>query len=361
MVYSIIEFIDHILYIFISNFQRSCITLLACNVNSGSLSLNNNILWFSPENPDNEGSPSNLGNRRDPHEGSGPDNNEDSATSSNSNQENPNNSNLNENNNEGSNSNSNGDSNSDHHDSENNSPAPEEINDLEYNGPERIIDDLEILDKARKNDPEALEYLSREYGEFFEGTSKKEGLKNLEGYLEDEFPAEYKRSELEADAIEAKEKAENLEKRASQLEKEAEETTDPQKKEDLAENIELLRDKAAEEREKAEKAESASKSFVKDSSDEDSTSDEGDEKENNKSKRPMSEEQEEKKIKRQKSNNDGEDGNNSSSGGTPSGPSEPGPSGSSGSGGGNLSKVLIILGGLFETLSQVIENFMNIM
>jgi hypothetical protein len=109
------------------------------------------------------------------------------------------------------------------------------------------MDDLDILDKARNNDPEALEYLSREYGEFFEGTSKKEGLKNLEGYLVDEFPTEYKRSELEADAIEATENAENLERMASQLEKEAEETADPQKKENLAENIEALRDKAAEE------------------------------------------------------------------------------------------------------------------
>jgi len=247
MISSIIELIDQILYIFIPNFQISRITLLVCNVKSESFSLNDNIFLISGKN--SEGSTSDLNKTPDNNEGpansnnNNPDNNEEPTTSSNNNQENPHNSNLNDDNNEDSNSNSNSDSNSDYDDSENNST--EEINDLEYNGPERIMDDLDMIDKARNNDPEALEYLAKEYKEFFEDTSKEDGLDLLEHYLEKEFPGEFERSELEADAIEATEKAEDLEGKANRLEKKAEDTTDPQKKEKLYEKAEDLRGKAA--------------------------------------------------------------------------------------------------------------------
>lgn len=351
------------MYIFISEFQGSRL-LLACNINSESSNNTSNIFFFSDENPaNNEGSNSNNSSNNNP-------DNSEYSTNSNDNQENNegSNSNLNEENNEGTNSNSMGDSNSDHNDPENNDS--EEINDPEHNAPERIVDDLDIVDKAKNNDPEALEYLSREYGHFFDDTSKDKALEDIQEYLEGEFPKELERSEFEADALQAIENAEDIEKQVSELEKESEETTDPQIKENISKSIDILKDKAAEERENAEKAEFAAKSYGKDSSEEDEpyysdgngTCYEEDEKDN-KPKRPISEEEEEKQIKRQKSNNDGEDGNNSSGGtgpSTPSGPSDPGPSSSSG-GGGNLSKILIILGGLFETLSQVIENFMNIM
>jgi hypothetical protein len=228
---SIKKFIDDILYIFISEFQGSRLILLACNINSESSNNTSNIFYFSDENPDNnEGSTSNSNNSSS----NNPDTNEDST-----------NSNDNPENNEGSNSNSNGDSNSDHDDPENNDS--EEINDLEHNAPERIIDDLDIVDKAKNNDPEALEYLAREYGHFFDGTSKDEALKDIKEYLEGEFPKELERSELEADALKAIENAEDIEKQVSELEKEAEETTDSQIKENISKSIGILKDKAAEE------------------------------------------------------------------------------------------------------------------
>lgn len=73
-----------------------------------------------------------------------------------------------------------------------------------HNGPERIMDDLDLVDKARKGDQEALDELKNNYKDFFEGTSNdKEALEEIEQYLEDEFEPELERSEAEADALEA--------------------------------------------------------------------------------------------------------------------------------------------------------------
>ena len=81
----------------------------------------------------------------------------------------------------------------------------EEIKDPEHNAPERIMDDLDKVDKARNNDPDALEYLHKQYSEFFYKVSDEEALNDLEEYLEEEFIPEYKRSEREADELEAEE------------------------------------------------------------------------------------------------------------------------------------------------------------
>lgn len=311
------NFIDYILSIFIPEYR---IILSTCYVNSESSNNTSNILYFSNNNPDNN-------------EGSDSNDNQDS--------------------------NSNGDSNSNDDDDLEKESNVEEIED--HNAPERIVDDLEMVDKARKNDPEALEYLSREYRHFFDDTTKDQALRDIEEYLESEFPKELERSEYEADALEAREKAKDIRNMVDALEKAAEDTSDSEKKERISAEIEALKDRLAEEEEKAEKAERAAKSYGYDSEEY-----EEEEEENNKSKRPLSSagESEEKRNKRQKSNNDdGEDGNNSSGGGigpsSSSGPSDPGPS--NWSGGGGWSKIFVILGGLFETLSQVIENFINMM
>ena len=66
----------------------------------------------------------------------------------------------------------------------------EEVPDPEHNAPERIMDDLDVVEKAKNNDPEALEYLKREYPAFFDGNSENEALNQIEEYLEDEFPKE---------------------------------------------------------------------------------------------------------------------------------------------------------------------------
>jgi len=294
------------------------IILSACNVNSESSNNTSNILYFSNNNPDNN---------------EGPDSNDNQDP------------------------NSNGDPDDDDDDLEKESNV-EEIED--HNAPERIVDDLEMVDRARKNDPEALEYLSREYRHFFDDTTKDEALKDIEEYLESEFPKELERSEREADALEARGKAKEIENMVDQLEEQAAQTSDYKEKEEIASRIEALKEMRAKEEAKAEKAERAAQSYGAYSSEED----EEEEEENSKSKRPLSSagEGEEKRNKRQKpENNDGEDGNNSSGGGigpfSGPGPSDPGPS----NWGGGWSKIIVILGGLFETLSQVIENFINMM
>jgi hypothetical protein len=204
----------------------------------------NNINFFSNENnpENNEGSNSNSTNNSNSDE-----NNEGSN-------DNPNNNSDSEEKNsdamEVEYNDSNSDNNSDSDDSEN----VEEVKDPEHNAPERIMDDLDAVDKAKNNDPEAEEYLKREYSHFFDNTSKEEALNQIEQYLEEEFPKELKRSEHEADALKAKAKAEDIEKEIDELEKEAKETTDPQKKENLSIGIEALKDRAQEEREKAEKS-----------------------------------------------------------------------------------------------------------
>jgi hypothetical protein len=176
--------------------------------------------------------------------------------SSQNNGENSNNTsdNTNSENNENSNSDSISDSNSDSNSDDPEDVDAEEIRDPEHNAPERIMDDLDIIDKARNNDPDALEYLRREYGEFFNDTSDDQALNDIEEYLEEEFPKEHERSENEADALKAKENAEDIEKEIKELEKEAQETTDPQRKENLSLSIKVLTDRAQEERAKAEKS-----------------------------------------------------------------------------------------------------------
>jgi hypothetical protein len=174
------------------------ILLLECNVNSES---SNNIFYFSGDNPENnEGNNSSNSN----------DNSENMEDSRNS-EDNPN-----PDNNEDSDSNSNRDSTMDQDDPVDSNV--EEINDPEHNAPERIMDDLDQVDKAKNNDPDALEYLRREYNAHFDGVSVEEALKNIEEYLENEFDAEHERSEREADELDAEH--ERSEREANELDAE---------------------------------------------------------------------------------------------------------------------------------------------
>ena len=71
-----------------------------------------------------------------------------------------------------------------------------------HNAPEVLIDHLNLLDKARKGDKDALDKLKEEYEEFFKDKdSEDEGLKELEEYLDDEFGDEFHTSEKEADEL----------------------------------------------------------------------------------------------------------------------------------------------------------------
>jgi hypothetical protein len=213
----------------------------------------NNIHYFSDENNhpgNNEGSNSNFTNNSD--ENNQPDNHEESNDY-------PNNNSDSEEKNRDAMEVDNNDSNSDNGSYSDDPEYIEEIKDPEHNAPERIMDDLDVVDKAKNNDPEALEYLKREYADFFDDTSEDEALNDIEKYLEEEYPKEHKRSEHEADALKAKENAEDIEKEIDELEKEAKETTDPQIKENLSIGIGALKDRAQEEREKAE--ESTKKSY----------------------------------------------------------------------------------------------------
>jgi hypothetical protein len=242
---------DEIL-IFILKLLQGNLLLASYAINDND-EISNNINYFSNENnpENNEGSNSNsTNNSNSAAEGNNPENNE----GSNSNPNNNSDSDSEEKNKDAmevddNDSNSNNDS-SDSDDPEN----IEEVEDPEHNAPERIMDDLDMVDKARNNDPEALEYLKGEYGHFFNDTSKDEALNQIEGYLEEEFPKELKRSEHEADALKAKENAEDIEKEIDELEKEEKETTDPQIKENLSKGIGALKERAQEEREKAEKS-----------------------------------------------------------------------------------------------------------
>jgi hypothetical protein len=135
---------------------------LECNVNSES---SNNIFYFSDDNPENnEGNNSNsndnsenMEDSRNSEDNTNPENNEDSNRDSSMDLDDPVDSNV------------------------------EEIKDPQHNAPERIINDLEQVDKARKYDPDALDYLRREYNAFFDGVPVKEALKDIEEYLEKEF------------------------------------------------------------------------------------------------------------------------------------------------------------------------------
>ena len=152
-----------------------------------------------------------------------------------------NNPNNNPENNEGSNNNPNGNPNPNPNPEDDDKDDPVnidavEVQDPDYNGPEQIMDDLDMVDRARKNDPEALEYLKEEYGSFFDDTSTKEAVDDIEGYLEEEFPLELQRSEEEADAIEAREIAEREARAKAQRESEENNSKRPISEEEEKDN-----------------------------------------------------------------------------------------------------------------------------
>ena len=272
-----------------------------------------------------------------------------------------------------------------------------------YNDPEKgnfsesqkIMDDLDKVDRAKRKDSEALEDLKEEYTSFFDNNSPRTGLRDLENYLEEEFPAEERRAEHDADAKKAKENASDMRKEVIELKLKAENTTDPEIKENIQKSIDILGDRIYEEIDKSRESEEKAKRWGVEE-DQQSSSEGGEtccsgeheeeinnssELENsNKRSRSDSPEEEENRNKRQKLNDD-DDGNdddsNNSSGGTgpstPSGPSTPGSNSGPGSDSGaspdsgpsnfssNLSKIFIFLGGIFETISPVIENITTIM
>jgi hypothetical protein len=90
----------------------------------------------------------------------------------------------------------------------NSNPDPNEDSDLEkqedvienpdYNAPEQIRDDLDLLDKAKQGDEEALAEIKRQYPEFFRDNDDEQGLLEVEEYLEEEFQDELGQAELEA-------------------------------------------------------------------------------------------------------------------------------------------------------------------
>uniref|UniRef100_A0A0D2ZS52 Heme-copper oxidase subunit III family profile domain-containing protein n=1 Tax=Brassica oleracea var. oleracea TaxID=109376 RepID=A0A0D2ZS52_BRAOL len=71
----------------------------------------------------------------------------------------------------------------------------------DHNAPEKIVDDLDLVDKAKQGDNDALSILKEDYPAFFDQNSDQEGLKQVEDYLEEEFPGELEKSEREADEL----------------------------------------------------------------------------------------------------------------------------------------------------------------
>ena len=200
----------------------------------------------------------------------------------------------------------------------------------DHNAPEEIMDDLDNVDRARRNDPNALDELKREYPAFFEGKTDKEGLDDLESYLEEEFPVELKKSELEADAEEAQAKADSCIRKAEIVERIAEQLTDPEEKANLRKQGEDYRKTAEEETKRAEALDAQSKGRSNNSNNNDGNDSSG-------PSGPSS----------------GPSGSGTGPSGTGSGPSDSGPSNSSG---GTLSQILVILGGFVETILKVFEN-----
>lgn len=261
---------------------------------------------------------------------------------------------------------------------------------------QKIMDDLDKVDRAKRKDSEALEDLKEEYTSFFDNNSPRTGLRDLENYLEEEFPAEERRAEHDADSKKAKENASDMCKEVIKLKEKAENTTDPEIKENIQKSIDILRDRIYEEIDKSRESEEKAKRWGVEedqqfSSEGGETCCSGEHEEeinnsselenSNKRSRSDSPEEEENRNKRKKLNNDDgndDDGNNSSDGtgpSTPSGLSTPdsgsGPSSGSDSGASpdsgpsnfssNLSKIFIFLGGIFETILPVIENITTIM
>jgi hypothetical protein len=276
--------------IFILNFQRFLV-LPALGLNSKTLVVNTceNIVYFSSDD-DDDGS-------KTPRPYSPEENNEDDSNTPRpySPEETPalKRRKLNHEDDEEDNSNnSNNDSDSD--DLENADVT--EVDD--HNAPEKIIDDLDTIDKARKGDPDALDEIKQEYPEFFKENSDEEGLDQVEEYLEEEFEGEYERSELEADALEQNDEGDNS---AGGTGPSGSSGSDP-----------------------GPSGSSGS-----------SGSDPG------------------------PSNSSGSSGSGPGpSGSSGSSGSDPGPSNSSG-GGGDFSKILIILGVIFETIAKVLEDLSN--
>jgi hypothetical protein len=111
------------------------------------------------------------------------------------------------------------------------SPKKREVVEQENNNaPEQIMDDLDLVDKAKLGDKKALEEIKRNYSEFFEDYSDKQALKDVEEYLEEEFEPELKRSEEEADAMEREELARNSDSKRPRDEAETEEKTPKRRK-----------------------------------------------------------------------------------------------------------------------------------
>ena len=127
-----------------------------------------------------------------------------------------------------------------------------EVSDPDYNVPEAIMDDLDNVDRARRGDPNALAEIKREYPSYFEGQSDREGLRQLEHYLETEFPGELKRSELEVEVEEAQANAASCIRKAEIVERVAEGVRDPEEKENLRIHAQDYRKTAEEETKRAE-------------------------------------------------------------------------------------------------------------
>jgi hypothetical protein len=89
--------------------------------------------------------------------------------------------------------------NSSNNNSENNSKNnPEDFETKErkdHNAPESIVDDLDLIDKARAGDKSALNEIKEQYPEFFNDNNDEQGLEEVEEYLEEEFPLELEQSE----------------------------------------------------------------------------------------------------------------------------------------------------------------------
>lgn len=83
-------------------------------------------------------------------------------------------------------------------------PQDVEVVELEdYNGPEQVMNDLDLVDEARMGYLDALNEVKKNYPEFFNENDDEEGLRQVEEYLENEFPKELAQSEREADELEA--------------------------------------------------------------------------------------------------------------------------------------------------------------
>jgi hypothetical protein len=165
-----------------------------------------------------------------------------------------------DNNNPENNNSENNNSNPNNNNSDNDdSSEVEEGSDVEevenHNGPEEIMNDLEQIDKANKGDDESKEQIKEKYKEFFKNGSDKEGLKQVEEYLEGEFKGELYASEREADAIGAKDEAKRWETLAKDFERQAEETSgDEVKKTNLEQVAEYFQKKADDKHKEAEEA-----------------------------------------------------------------------------------------------------------